>query len=92
MADGKLCKTCGCQESEHEIPLNALNPASSPKRWTGFPSYRIARKWSRQQIKEFFVVNGVEEGRIEEYFYDVIRCAGFSTTRKRNKQWVSFQK
>jgi hypothetical protein len=92
MANGELCKTCGCQESEHEIALEALNPANSSNAWVCFPSYRVTRKWTRQQICDFFVKNGVEEGWIYEYFYDVIRCSGFSTTRKRDKKFVSLQK
>jgi len=31
MAEGKLCKTCLCQEYMHELPLVALNPEGSAK-------------------------------------------------------------
>ncbi|KKP78093.1 MAG: hypothetical protein A2271_02050 [Candidatus Moranbacteria bacterium RIFOXYA12_FULL_35_19] len=86
MADGKLCKTCGWQESEHIMLLQTLNK-DKLKRWIGVPSFRKTRTWGRKKIQQFLIKNGMKRKDIEEYFYDVIRCPGFSTTRKRNKNW-----
>ena len=92
MANGERCKTCDCQESDHLILGQILNQRDRSKAWVEIPDFRTTRNWTREKIHEFLVKNGMAEKDIEEHFYDVIRCAGFSTTRKRDPNWKSLAK
>lgn len=89
MANGEVCKTCGCQETEHEMPMQALGEHSC---WKEIPNYRTMRKLNREQIREWFIDCGLSKEDICDFFYDVVCCPGFSTTRRPNKNWFSNQK
>lgn len=86
MADNKRCKTCGWREGQHNDLVRVLNKDKS-RAWIGIPSSRETRTWDRKKIRHFLIENGMKANDIEEYFYDVFRCPGFSITRKRNKNW-----
>jgi len=88
VANGEICKTCGFQETQHEAPRRALNEIYQ---WEEIPSHRRMRKLTREQIRDCFIALGLPEEEICEFFFDVVRCPGFSTTRRPNKNWVSYQ-